>query len=187
MSGLIHSPFFCSGGSQKSYVILMGVMPNAYYWWQGGREGGQKTPKTCLRNTWMFPKQKQRSDKFLWQIMSLIFVTDSPFGLGLFLTFDLFELCNARLAEVGRGCTCAMCPSKFCRYRIRYCIVDTAIQIGIWDVYYTFHEKFSVFHLFTIFVIEWSINTMLPEWVFWKFLKMFYVFTSIPTMLENKY
>ena len=32
-------------------------MPNAYYWWQGGREGGSKIPKTCLRNTWMFPYQ----------------------------------------------------------------------------------------------------------------------------------
>ena len=31
-------------------------MPNAYYWLQGGREGGQKSKKTCLRNTWMFPR-----------------------------------------------------------------------------------------------------------------------------------
>ena len=37
--------FFLGGGSQKSYVILMGGMPNAYVWWQGGREGGQKSPK----------------------------------------------------------------------------------------------------------------------------------------------
>ena len=37
-------------------------MTNAYNWWQGGLGVGQKTPKTCLHNTWMFPK----GNHFLW-------------------------------------------------------------------------------------------------------------------------
>ena len=36
---------FFGGGSENSYVILRRVMPNAYVWWQGGGEGGQKSPK----------------------------------------------------------------------------------------------------------------------------------------------
>ena len=30
-----------------------------------GGWGGQKNPKTCLRNTWMFPKGQEISEYFL--------------------------------------------------------------------------------------------------------------------------
>ena len=45
MSGLIHSPFFCSGGSQKSYVILMGGHAKCLLLMTRGEGGGQKSQK----------------------------------------------------------------------------------------------------------------------------------------------
>ena len=58
MSGLIYYMTFFSfgrGGSQKSYVILMGGHAKCLLLMTRGEGGGSKIPKTCLRNTWMFP------------------------------------------------------------------------------------------------------------------------------------
>ena len=43
------------GRSRKSYVILMGGHAKCLLLMTRGEGGGSKIPKTCLRNTWMFP------------------------------------------------------------------------------------------------------------------------------------
>ena len=46
------------GGSRKPYVILMGGHAKCLLLITRGEGGGSKIQKTCLRNTWMFPKHK---------------------------------------------------------------------------------------------------------------------------------
>ena len=57
MARVRYMTFFFSfgggGGSRKAYVILMGG--HAKRLLLRGEGGGSKFPKTCLRNTWMFP------------------------------------------------------------------------------------------------------------------------------------
>ena len=47
--------FIRGGGPRKSYVILMGGHAKCLLLMTRGEGGGSKIPKTCLRNTWMFP------------------------------------------------------------------------------------------------------------------------------------
>ena len=42
------------GGLLNVYVVFRGGLPNVYVYLQGGR-GGQKWPKSCLRNKSMAP------------------------------------------------------------------------------------------------------------------------------------
>ena len=43
-------------GEKTSYVILVGGHAKCLRLMTRGEGGGSKIPKTCLRNTWMFPK-----------------------------------------------------------------------------------------------------------------------------------
>ena len=47
--------FLRGGGGRISYVILMGGHAKCLRLMTRGEGGGSKIPKTCLRNTWMFP------------------------------------------------------------------------------------------------------------------------------------
>ena len=55
--------FFGGGGSQKSYVILRGGHAKGLRLMTRGGGGGSKIPKTCLRNTWMFPNMGRQKIK----------------------------------------------------------------------------------------------------------------------------
>ena len=43
------------GGLLNVYVVFRGGLPNVYVYLQGGGGGGQKWPKSCLRNKSMPP------------------------------------------------------------------------------------------------------------------------------------
>ena len=52
------------GGLLNVYVVFRGGLPNVYVYLQGGR-GGQKWPKSCLRNKSMAPYVKDTTEYFL--------------------------------------------------------------------------------------------------------------------------
>ena len=58
-SSIAEAFFLYRGGgvSLKPYVILMGGHAKCLLLMTRGEGGGSKIPKTCLRNTWMFPKE----------------------------------------------------------------------------------------------------------------------------------
>ena len=79
---ILHDFFFVRGGfSEILRNTYGGGMPNAYYWLQGG----SKIQKTCLRNTWMFPKEFLDPRKSFCAALE----TNRLFSL-VFMTYDLF-------------------------------------------------------------------------------------------------